>query len=134
MPGLINPLQPMGESNNTSSGRETPDIDFCRQFYGRQNSRGSISGDLVGLPGLGKRRGSLPVCSSKRGSICEYSGGAMCESTPVGEICETRLSIMQLQSEMEKQTNGDGVIYEEHELQEPQGVRNLQTNYKQKRT
>merc|ERR1719394_476225 len=66
-------------------------------------SRGSF-----GAPG---RRGSLPIeqrhsCLSKRGSICEYSGGAVCESTPVGEICETRVAMMK--SNTETVTNGHG--------------------------
>ena len=81
------------------SGRDTPSEDH-RHSYSRQNSRGSLSGDIF------KRRGSLPVCQSKRGSICAYSGGAVCESTPVGEICESRIAMMK--EEMEMVTNGLG--------------------------
>jgi hypothetical protein len=79
------------------SGRETPSEEL-RPAYSRQGSRGSLSGDMF------KRRGSLPVCQSKRGSICAYSGGAMCESTPVGEICEARMAMMKA----ETITNGVG--------------------------
>jgi hypothetical protein len=69
-------------------------------MYTRQNSRGSL--------GTPARRGSLQIehCQSKRGSICAYSGGAMCESTPVGEHCETRIAMMK--SDTETVTNGHG--------------------------
>merc|ERR1719228_1349299 len=64
--------------------RDTPESDGP-PVYMRQNSRGSL--------GTGRRGSeSLPpgaaVCMSKRGSICEYSGGQVCEVTPVGEVCE----------------------------------------------
>ena len=79
------------------SGRDTPSEELVgRPTYSRQGSRGSISGDIF------KRRGSLPVCQSKRGSICAYSGGAVCESTPVGEFCEARMAMMKAE------TNGLG--------------------------
>ena len=55
------------------------------------------------------RRGSLQIerhCQSKRGSICAYSGGAMCEATPMGEHCETRVAM--IKSNNETFTNGHG--------------------------
>ncbi len=95
------------------SGRETPSEELVsRPTYSRQGSRGSISGDIF------KRRGSLPVCQSKRGSICAYSGGAMCESTPVGEICEARMAMMKA----ETITNGVGENQEVRALLAPPTV------------
>jgi hypothetical protein len=89
-----------GPGSREESGRDTPSEELLthRPTYSRQGSRGSISGDIF------KRRGSLPVCQSKRGSICAYSGGAVCESTPVGEVCEARMAMMKA----ETITNGLG--------------------------
>jgi len=81
--------------------RDTPESDGP-PVYMRQNSRGSL--------GTGRRGSeSLPpgtMCMSKRGSICEYSGGQVCEVTPVGEVCETRVALMKSDTEMV--TNGHG--------------------------
>ena len=35
-----------------------------------------------------------------------FSGGAMCDSTPIGELCETRVAMMK--SDTETFTNGHG--------------------------
>ena len=111
VPGLVGSISsssvpetrssPPGTSGGSRAGsdRETG-CDEHRHSYSRQGSRGSISGDIF------KRRGSLPVCQSKRGSICAYSGGAVCESTPVGEICEARMAMMK--SDTETIENGLG--------------------------
>lgn len=84
-----------------SEERDTPDPEPLPPTYCRQYSQGSL-----GTPG---RRGSLPLerhCKSKRGSICEYSGGAVCEGTPMGEVCATRIAMMK--SNTETVTNGHG--------------------------
>jgi len=72
---------------------ETPEPELP-PGYSRQNSRGSL--------GTGRRgSGSVPPhCLSKRGSICAYSGGQVCEATPVGELCETRIAMMKSDTEM----------------------------------
>jgi len=72
----------------------TPEETEIQYRYSRQNSLGSLGG----------RRGS--GCMSKRGSICAYSGGHVCEVTPVGEVCETRIAMMKSDTEMV--TNGHG--------------------------
>ena len=90
MPGLL----------GDQTDRDSPETD-PHPMYSRQNSRGSL--------GTGRRgSGSLPpaVCMSKRGSICAYSGGQVCEVTPVGEMCETRIAMMKSDTEMV--TNGHG--------------------------
>merc|ERR1719342_1045233 len=68
--------------------------------YSRQNSRGSIS--------MQGRRGSMTgvPCMSKRGSMCDYTGGLCCEQTPVGEMCETRIAMVK--EVPETVTNGHG--------------------------
>merc|ERR1719228_2343199 len=92
VPGLL---------GSDQTDRDTPESDGP-PVYMRQNSRGSL--------GTGRRGSeSLPpgaVCMSKRGSICEYSGGQVCEVTPVGEVCETRVALMKSDTEMV--TNGHG--------------------------
>merc|ERR1719427_287963 len=80
VPGLL---------GSDQTDRDAPESDGP-PVYMRQNSRGSL--------GTGRRGSeSLPpgaMCMSKRGSICEYSGGQVCEVTPVGEVCETRVALM----------------------------------------
>ena len=44
-------------------------------------------------------------CLSKRGSMCAYTDGQVCESTPVGELCETRIAMVMNDSAV---TNGHG--------------------------
>ena len=79
-------------------GRDTPDSEpgggASSRSYSRQNS---ASGPA--------RRGSQ-CCMSHRGSICEYSEGRVCEATPVGELCETRVAMMK--HDTETVTNGHG--------------------------
>ena len=119
VPGLVGPIS-AGNATNSQAGTnaegmggrgETPDSEggHSKQPVARQNSRGSVAGDAGGGGGVvgtgAKRRGSMSVCPSKRGSICEYSGGAVCETTPVGEVCETRLAIMKQDTSV---TNGHG--------------------------
>ncbi len=108
VPGLMASISGAASiaGSREESGRETPEELASRPSYGRQDSRGSLSGDMF------KRRGSLPVCQSKRGSICAYSGGAMCESTPVGEVCEARMAMMKA----ETVTNGLGDNQEVKEI------------------
>ena len=86
MPGLL------GGDDREREG-ETPEPELP-PGYSRQNSRGSLS--------MGRRgSGSVPPhCFSKRGSICAYSGGQVCEVTPVGEVCETRIAMMKSDTEM----------------------------------
>ena len=81
-----------GIVTNMDTGEPTPPV-----TYSRQNSRGSISGQ--------GRRGSVAgvQCPSKRGSMCEYTAGHCCESTPVGEMCETRMAMVMNDSAV---TNG----------------------------
>jgi len=95
VPGLIGSLT--GGLTEDLNDKETPE---GHPGYSRQ-------GSLTGGKGMNSRRGSLPSsCRSKRGSICEYSGGAVCEATPVGELCETRIAMMK--SDKETFTNGQG--------------------------
>ena len=104
MPGLL------GGDDRERDG-ETPEPELPHG-YSRQNSRGSLS--------MGRRgSGSVPPhCLSKRGSICAYSGGQVCEVTPVGEVCETRIAMMNSDTEMvsnglgEHQEVRDGVTEE----------------------
>eukprot|EP00090_Calanus_glacialis_P009978 TRINITY_DN1835_c0_g1_i1.p1 TRINITY_DN1835_c0_g1~~TRINITY_DN1835_c0_g1_i1.p1 ORF type:complete len:1716 (-),score=684.24 TRINITY_DN1835_c0_g1_i1:112-5259(-) len=86
VPGLL------GGDDRERDG-ETPEPELPHG-YSRQNSRGSLS--------MGRRgSGSVPPhCLSKRGSICAYSGGQVCEVTPVGEVCETRIAMMNSDTEM----------------------------------
>ena len=97
VPGLLG-SEP-SERDTTEKERESPETE-SRPLYSRQSSRGSI--------GTGRRgSGSIPPqCMSKRGSICAYSGGQVCEVTPVGEMCETRIAMMK--SDKETVTNGHG--------------------------
>lgn len=97
VPGLLG-SEP-SERDTTEKERESPETE-SRPLYSRQSSRGSI--------GTGRRgSGSIPPqCMSKRGSICAYSGGQVCEATPVGEVCETRIAMMK--SDKETVTNGHG--------------------------
>jgi len=93
VPGLLG-----GEPGERDSN--TPDSEPPQ--YSRQGSRGSLG------TGSGRRgSGSVPPghCE-KRGSICAYSGGQVCEITPVGEVCETRIAMMK--NDMELVTNGHG--------------------------
>jgi len=102
LPGLVGSISSSSvPGSRAGSGTDTPSDEIARQHsYSRQGSRGSLSGDIF------KRRGSLPICQSKRGSICAYSGGAMCESTPMGEFCEARIALMK--SDTETVINGSG--------------------------
>jgi len=97
VPGLLG-SEP-SERDATEKERESPETE-SRPLYSRQSSRGSID--------TGRRgSGSIPPqCLSKRGSICAYSGGQVCEVTPVGEMCETRIAMMK--SDKETVTNGHG--------------------------
>lgn len=102
VPGLMGSIS---AGSMSESERNTPDLEQA-SGYGRQNSRGSLGINTLGTSG---RRGSLQIerhCQSKRGSICAYSGGAMCESVPVGEVCETRVAMMK--SNTATVTNGHG--------------------------
>merc|ERR1719187_2120934 len=74
----------------------TPDVEG-HYSYSRQNSLGSVGGGRRGSGCYASGSG----CLSKRGSICAYSGGQVCEATPVGELCETRIA-------MEMVSNGLG--------------------------
>ena len=60
------------------AGMETESDTGERPSYSRQNSRGSLS-----LQGRRASSTGLP-CPSKRGSMCEYTGGQVCEQCPVG--------------------------------------------------
>jgi len=84
VPGVMGDTPEMMERDEGTPDMEGP------YSYSRQNSLGSLGGC---------RRGS--GCMSKRGSICAYSGGQVCEATPVGEMCETRIA-------MEMVSNGLG--------------------------
>jgi len=105
VPGLMGSVS---TGSMPDSDRNTPDPD--QLGYGRQNSSELRRGSLGTPGGTPVRRGSLqidrPLCQSKRGSICAYSGGAMCDSTPIGELCETRVAMMK--SDTETFTNGHG--------------------------
>ena len=83
-----------GIVTNMDTGDSEPAI-----TYSRQNSRGSLS--LQGR--RGSSAGGVP-CLSKRGSVCEYTSGQVCEATPVGELCETRVAMMK--SDGEQVANG----------------------------
>jgi len=96
VPGLMG-----GDPSERDSN--TPDSEPPQPGYSRQGSRGSLG------TGSGRRgSGSAPPghCGSKRGSICAYSGGHVCEITPVGEVCETRIAMMKNDTELI--TNGHG--------------------------
>ena len=96
VPGLMG-----GDPSERDSN--TPDSEPPHPGYSRQGSRGSLG------TGSGRRgSGSAPPghCGSKRGSICAYSGGHVCEITPVGEVCETRIAMMKNDTELI--TNGHG--------------------------
>merc|ERR1719394_1835699 len=82
------------------AGMETESDTGERPSYSRQNSRGSLS-----LQGRRASSTGLP-CPSKRGSMCEYTGGQVCEQCPVGELCETRMAMMK--NDSETFTNGHG--------------------------
>jgi len=84
VPGVMGDTPEMMERDEGTPDMEGP------YSYSRQDSLGSLGGC---------RRGS--GCMSKRGSICAYSGGQVCEATPVGEMCETRIA-------MEMVSNGLG--------------------------
>merc|ERR1719282_555705 len=85
------------------AGMETESDTGERPSYSRQNSRGSLS-----LQGRRASSTGLPPvpCPSKRGSMCEYTGGQVCEQCPVGELCETRMAMMK--NDSETFTNGHG--------------------------
>lgn len=110
VPGLVGSISSSSvPGSRAGSGTDTP-TEEIRHSYSRQGSRGSLSGDIF------RRRGSLPVCQSKRGSICAYSGGTMCESTPVGELCESRIALMK--SDTETIVNGSGENQEVRSMKE----------------
>jgi len=96
VPGMLGALSTNSVPGSCSSGRATPSEEDARS-YSRQRS---LSGDIY------KRRGSLPACQSKRGSICAYTGGAVCETTPVGEVCESRMAMFK--SDERTELNGVG--------------------------
>jgi len=84
VPGVIGDTPEMMERDEGTPDMEGP------YGYSRQNSLGSMGG----------RRGS--GCMSKRGSICAYSGGQVCEATPVGELCETRIAMEMVSNGLEE--------------------------------
>ena len=96
VPGMLGALSTSSVPGSCSSGRATPSEEDARS-YSRQRS---MSGDIY------KRRGSLPACQSKRGSICAYTGGAVCETTPTGEVCESRMAMCK--SDERTELNGVG--------------------------
>jgi len=91
VPGIVTNMDTSDKENDEKQGLG------C---YSRQNSRGSIS--------MQGRRGSMTgvPCMSKRGSMCDYTGGLCCEQTPVGEMCETRIAMVK--EVPETVTNGHG--------------------------
>merc|ERR1719350_537805 len=105
VPGLMGSVS---TGSMPDSDRNTPDPE--QHGFVRQNSNDLRRGSLSTPGGTPARRGSLqndrPLCKSKRGSICAYSGGAMCDSTPIGELCETRVAMMN--ADTETFTNGHG--------------------------
>merc|ERR1719350_399823 len=105
VPGLMGSVS---TGSMPDSDRNTPDPE--QHGFVRQNSNDLRRGSVCTPGGTPARRGSLqndrPLCKSKRGSICAYSGGAMCDSTPIGELCETRVAMMK--SDTETFTNGHG--------------------------
>merc|ERR1719509_420607 len=108
VPGLMGSLS----TGSMDSCRNSPEPDGGLSFS-RQNSSGGGGrrGSTSTSPcSHGVRRGSQqyerPTCQSKRGSICAYTGGAMCDVTPIGELCETRVAMMAEETGMV--TNGHG--------------------------
>jgi len=91
VPGVIG-----GDTTEMDREEGTPDVEG-HYSYSRQNSLGSVGGGRRGSGCYASGSG----CLSKRGSICAYSGGQVCEATPVGELCETRIA-------MEMVSNGLG--------------------------
>merc|ERR1719228_1764919 len=91
VPGVIG-----GDTTEMDREEGTPDVEG-HYSYSRQNSLGSAGGGRRGSGCYASGSG----CMSKRGSICAYSGGQVCEATPVGELCETRIA-------MEMVSNGLG--------------------------
>jgi len=91
VPGVIG-----GDTTEMDREEGTPDVEG-HYSYSRQNSLGSAGGGRRGSGCYASGSG----CLSKRGSICAYSGGQVCEATPVGELCETRIA-------MEMVSNGLG--------------------------